>query len=92
MLRPNQYTSKRHTVTTYKIMAEIHDKIAHRGRITGMKEAGHSTAELCRELGVSHTTVDKWWRRRRTEGNLLDQPKSGAHLTSNISLNLGSLA
>ncbi|KAK4310998.1 hypothetical protein Pmani_017472 [Petrolisthes manimaculis] len=54
------------------------DKIALRGRIVGMREAGHSTAEVCRELGVSHTTVDKWWRRWRAEGDLRDRPRSGA--------------
>lgn len=59
-------------------MAQIHDKIAHRGRIIGMKEAGHSTAEISHELDVSHTTVDKWWRRWRAEGNLLDRPRSAA--------------
>lgn len=44
-----------------------------------MKEAGHTTAEVCHELGVSHTTVNKWWRRWRAEGDLRDRPRSGAH-------------
>lgn len=40
-----------------------------------MKEAGHTTAEVCHELGESHTTVDKWWRRWRAKGDLRDRPR-----------------
>lgn len=46
--------------------------IAQRGRIIGLREAGHSVREIARLLGLSPTTVAKWVRRWNDSGDLRD--------------------
>ncbi|XP_071524355.1 uncharacterized protein [Panulirus ornatus] len=43
-----------------------------------MKEGDWFTADIALELGVSQSTVYKWWRIWLEEGNLRDRPRSGA--------------
>ncbi|KAK4325159.1 hypothetical protein Pmani_004312 [Petrolisthes manimaculis] len=54
------------------------DKVAQRGRIVGMKEAGLSAAdEIAAELGLHRATVYRWIRRWEEDGKLRDRPRSG---------------
>ena len=52
-------------------------RAVERGRIVGMREAGHSISDIARELGLTRQTIQRWISRWHTSGNLKDQRRYG---------------
>ncbi|KAK3896200.1 hypothetical protein Pcinc_000122 [Petrolisthes cinctipes] len=70
------------------------EKVAQRGKIVGMKEAGLSADEIAAELGLHRATVYRWLRRWEEDGELRDRPRyaeqniyqepGSGHVTCNV--------
>ncbi|KAL7634885.1 UNVERIFIED_CONTAM: hypothetical protein RMT77_015262 [Armadillidium vulgare] len=58
-------------------MGRKNENIALRAKIVALFEAGMKKTHICRELGVTLKTVQKWIKRNEEEGDLRDRSRSG---------------
>ena len=56
-----------------------------KGMAVGMLRCGKSCRFVARELGVSHTTVQRWWKRWKNDGNVERRKRSGRPRLTNDS-------